>query len=301
MSEIAEWNAIAALPELIVTDDTFGELPFVPYEIASVRFAHDQAERPYPYVDGAAHEHTGLQPLELTTRFHFLNTLVPGIFPNDWNTWWEALQDGAPKTMVHPLVGERLVVVMGGDVQLVAQVRSGVVVDVTWRTTILSPEDQVEFEPLQLTLQEAAAAADAAMGEIDIDFPSGQVATSFTELLAQLNSFTFLLELQVVGVLGKVKQITSLAHDLVSAEPDLGHARTAALDALVQLYALALQVEERATLGSRPTTTILTTSQTTFDALVGETGNTLEELMALNIGALASPVIPEGTMIKAYG
>lgn len=302
MSETGEYDAISALPELIVTDDIYGELPPVAVVDVSYRLAHDQAERLYPYINDAAHEWTGRRPLEITTVLHFNNLLAPGSFPDGWNTWREAIEEGSPKEMQHPLLGELLVVVSSADVTVNSEYRAGVVATVNWLTTILDPEDEATSEPLQLTLQEAAAQVDAAMDEVDIEFPSGYVATSFTEFMAQLNSFSFLIELQVGGIVGQVKQIIGQVHDLVTSDPALSisHARAAVLDTLTQLYGVCLDVQERATLGARATSQLTTNSPTTFDAIAADTGNAIEELFGLNFELLSSPVIPAGATVKFY-
>lgn len=302
MSEFGEYNAIAALPELVVTDPNVGELPPCGVEDVSFKFQHSQAEKPVPYVDDALHEWTGRDPIEITTRLHFNNLVAPASYPDGWNRWREALLDGGVKEMRHPDLGTLNVVVMGGDVQLVAQYRAGVVVSVTWRTTILDPEAEQEFSPLTLTLEEAAAAADAAMGNAGLFFPSGFVATSFSEMLAQINSVAFLIELQVLGIIGDVQSIINQVHDIVTTDPTLiaNHASIEVKDALMTLWATTEAIKDRATQLARKTTSIITNAPTTLDAFARESGNTLEEVMSLNIGALATPIVPAGTMLKSF-
>jgi prophage DNA circulation protein len=300
MSNFGDYNAISALPELVVTDPNVGELPPVAYEDVSFRFSHSQAEKPIPYLDDALHEWTGRDPIEITTKLHFNNLVAPASFPDGWNRWREALFDGGVKEMVHPLLGTQLVVVMGGDVQVVAQYRAGIVVTVTWRTTILDPEEEREFEPLALTLDEAATAADAAMANLDIPFPSGYVATSLKEMLAQINSVAFLIEMQVLGVIGEVQSIVDQVHDIVTTEPSYGHAAIETKDALMTLWATTEAIKDKATFLARKTSSEILSVDTTLDAFAREHGNKLEEIVSLNVGALGTPVVPKGTMLKFF-
>jgi prophage DNA circulation protein len=302
MSEFGEYNAIAALPELVVTDPNKGDLPPCGVEEVSFKFQHSQAEKPIPYIDDALHEWTGRDPIEITTKLHFNNKVAPGSFPDGWNTWREALFDGGVKEMVHPILGTLNVVVMGGDVQVVSQYRAGVVVNVTWRTTILDPELAQEFSPLSLTLEEAAVAADAAMANAGLFFPSGYVATSLSELLGQINSVAFLVELQVLGLIGEVQGIIDQVHDIATTDPTLiaNHATIEVKDALMTLWATTEAIKERATFLARKTKSVLTTAPTTLDAFARDNGNTLAEVIGLNVGALATPVVPAGVMLKAF-
>lgn len=302
MSNFGDYNAISALPELVVTDPNVGELPPVAYEDVSFRFSHSQAEKPIPYIDDALHEWTGRDPIEITTKLHFNNLVAPASFPDGWNKWRESLFDGGVKEMVHPLLGTQLVVVMGGDVQVVAQYRAGVVVNVTWRTTILDPEAEREFQPLTLTLDEAAEAADAAMANADIPFPSGFVATSFREMLAQIDSVAFLIEMQVLGIIGEVQAVIDQVHDIVTTDPALvaNHASIEVKDALMSLWATTSAISDRATTLARKTSSVITNAPTTLDAFARENGNSLDEIISLNVGMIGVPVVPQGTMLKFF-
>src|SRR5262245_51552162 len=88
-------NVIGQLPEL-----TWRGLDPVPVEDASYDFSHDQAERRYPYVDGAGHDHTGRGPIRFTARLLFHNTLQADLYPHTWEEWRAALFDGASGELV---------------------------------------------------------------------------------------------------------------------------------------------------------------------------------------------------------
>jgi hypothetical protein len=302
MATIAPYDAIAALPELIVTDPDVGELPPVAYNDVGYRFSHDYGVSAYPYIDDAVHEHTGRGPIDLTTRLEFNEVIRPGSFSSDWRLWRRALLSGSIKDMQHPDLGSFPVVVSGGDVQILSSYRAGVVVSVTWRTTLRDPEEALDLDSDRLTLDEAALAADEAMENVELNFPTGFVATSFRELLAQINSAQFLLELEALRVIAQAQGLISEVHSIAESDPVLGaqHARVEAMDALVKLYATTEAVKEKLGAVTRKTKSLVTNSPISLPAFAAEVGNTLDEVMQLNVGAIAAPIVPEGTFLRYF-
>lgn len=277
------------------------ELPPVPYEDVSYRWSLEQAEKLYPYVDDALHEFMGRGPLEITVKLWFDNSLVAGLYPDVWKQWRDSLFEGAPHVMVHPDFGTRDVVHTGGDLRLVAQHTSGVVVNATFRTTLLDPETALPFESISLTLEEAAAKADAACGNLGVEFPDGFVELSLREFAAQLKSFKSFFELSVLNVAASWQGIIETMDDAVMGEPDIhGHTRIEAHTALVTLWSQIERIKERATLLQRPTAGLITDTPTTLTQFAEEHGMSLQEAMQLNPAALASPQIPVGTGLKFF-
>ena len=96
---------------------------------APVDFAHAQAVRKYPYVDGEGHDWTGREAHKVKVRMFFLETLDPGAFTKKWPVWRKALSDGSPGIMEHPILGKFRAVVDNGTISYAAETTAGVIVD----------------------------------------------------------------------------------------------------------------------------------------------------------------------------
>ena len=119
---------------------TFRGLEFPPYDDASFSFRHNQVPASYPYIPGASHDSTGMEPIEFLFRLYFINFPgTVGIFPVLWNKWWKELQDDSAGDLRHPLAGPMDAKVVGGSVQLSGRSTAGVIVDVTFVQTITDP------------------------------------------------------------------------------------------------------------------------------------------------------------------
>ncbi len=66
---------------------------------------HDQAERKYPYVDGAAHDNTGRTPYSIRATLVFNNTIASDLLPARLEKWLDALENGKIDGLSHPVLG----------------------------------------------------------------------------------------------------------------------------------------------------------------------------------------------------
>ena len=74
-----------------------------------------------------------------------------------------------------------------------------------------------------------------------------------------------------------------------------------ALDLLKQLYSALLDMESRlGSVAARPTKTLTMLNSTTLTALAKVHGNSLKEVMSLNLPLLKSPDVPAGASVVLY-
>src|SRR5690606_24066848 len=98
------------------------------------------------------------------------------LFPTVFNEWLERLLDGSAGNLEHPIFGNRRARVMRGSVPLVADVRDGVIVDVTFVETLDEPEQLIPFSGPDVSAEAAAIAAQTACDEAGISYPDGTAA-----------------------------------------------------------------------------------------------------------------------------
>lgn len=297
-------NVVAALPEL-----QWRALSPVPVEEAPYEFAHEQAERRYPYLDGAGHDHTGRHPIKITAKLLFLNTLAPKLYPAAWQDWRAALLDGSAGDLVHPDLGRLRARVLSGSVRLTAQARAGITVDVVWVETIDDPSKAPSaLERTSVSLAEAAANADRACSALGIHYPRIQEppSTSITGAFKSLMGSFFSAKLSFFGginqVLGAVRQMSDAVELLASTDGDLlnPNHRWVALYNLHLVEEGLLAMLDRASTPARPVGSLVLEQSTTLDAAVKRTGNTVAELIELNPLALGKPSIPAGAVLRYY-
>lgn len=294
MEVFAPNQAIYGLPLM-----TFRGLRAPPYDIANFAFSHSQAEARFPYRSGARHDWTGLDPIPLDFKLYFVNTLEPQAFPELWEKWRAALFDGAPGVLRHPLLGIMDVVVMSGDVSLVAQVTAGIVVGVKFSQTVIDLDDEKPIAGAEVAIAQLATQADEWGAAVGISFPSGETATSFEDLIGQITSAIGLAKMQALGL---ITQAMGIVQDVAKAVADLqSHVTWPYTAVLGKLFSGLLDLRD--TLGvtvSRVTKTVFYNYDTTIDAVAADQGNSVKDVMSLNLTLLRSPIIPAGTTVKVY-
>jgi hypothetical protein len=293
MPEVQPHSVIYGLPLM-----SFRGLDAPPYDLANVDFSHSHGVRPYPYIDGAAHDWTGLDPQNLQFNLYFLNTLEAGAFPDTWEEWRKELFDGSPGEMVHPLLGPLDVVVRSGSIQLTARSTAGVVVNVTFASTIRDPEDEQTFDQLAINIAELADAAVEAADNAGISLPSEETAVDLSQIGDQLSGFAFGLELAAEGIINKAQKTLS---DMIDIADTLDHTTYEARDALVALWAGLEDLGKKVGVQQqRDVAEIQVKNTTTLDAFARERGNTIEEIKGLNVSAMVSPSVPANTTLRYY-
>lgn len=307
-------SIIHDLPEVTWTTRAHGQLVAPPYDVAGYHFSHSQAERRFPYIDGAAHDWTGLDAVQMRFTFYFLNTLQRDAFPGLWGKWRDALHDGAPGKLLHPLLGAVDAVVSDGDVKLEARTTAGVVVEVTFTRTLLDPESANPFESVNMGAAAVAEAVDTAMAAEGIDYPTGGVMTAAdgtalprypdgsgatTTFAGLLSTIVGLVQASSMYAAGAVNRMLADLETVIGLAEALGHAAQPLVDLCRRLYGIGLDLAAK--LGAaRPTRFVSYPRAVTADEVADDTGNTIAEVLGLNLSACARPVITAGTPILVY-
>ena len=287
-------DVVTSLPEL-----RWRDLPPVPCDSTPFEFSHSQADRRFPYIDGASHDWTGLDPLPIHAKLYFIETIREGLFSNDLKLWLEALLDGTAGTLEHPILGTVNARVLNGSVPLVASVRGGVIVDVTWTTTVDDPDAGSTFEFTPIEPGAAAKAADAALEAVGIDYPTGEPDLS---LLEAYESIKGQIGSALTTVVGKITQVMGTVTGLIEDVNNLDDPSTWVASNTLIAFWNSLDNLKTAVSNSqkRATAKIITTTDTTLDTFAASVGNTVEEVMGLNLSALRLPSIPKGTELVYY-
>jgi hypothetical protein len=284
-----------------------GDLPVLkwrgleaPCESASYRGSHSQAERRYPYIDGAGHDWTGRDPYQFTpTRLHFLNTIKPyNWFPTRWNDFRAALENGTSGDLDHPDLGTVRARVLTWEVDLTAQNRGGIVVNVVWSETVDNLDERVVFLGPDVTPSALASAADDGMSSLGIDYPDGVGSTSFSEMLGSIEGFAFSARLSSGGAINQAMGVVSKVVKTVENVND--HAAWALRDNLTQLWDALRVTSQQFIQAQRATGVLVTSSETTIDAIARDVGNSVSDITSLNIGLVRSPGVPRNTRVTFY-
>jgi hypothetical protein len=293
-------DAIKLLPQLV-----FDGLYAVPCESVGFTWSHSLPARAYPYVNGDGHDWTGRRSAVMQARLYFLNTLgleQPGIqlFPGVFNAWLTRLLDGSAGNLEHPIYGNRRARVMEGSAPITANVRSGCVVDATFTETLDSPEQQLPFNGPTVSAETAAVAAQAAATAVGISYPDG--ALGEVSLLEAYNSIKGQINMAATSVTGKLNQLRGAAATMI-ADVEALQDPTAinAVDNLLLFWdALGGAAETVLRAGEGTTRTQRLTVPTSIDEFARSVGNSTEQIMNLNPGALRFPTVPVGFTLTYY-
>lgn len=271
-----------------------------PCESAPFKFSHSQAERRYPYIDGAGHDWTGMDPIPMTARLYFVNTIEPNSFPDNWNKWQTALFDGSPDELVHPVLGRVFARVLDGSVEVVAHNRGGIVVEVSWTSTREDLDSGLVFETINVDAEATAAAVDASLADIGVSLPvTIPPTTSILEAYKKVKGELFSASLSLTGPVNQLLGITAQLIDDVIALNDV-KAWPAIANLTAMFNALQQTIAKLASSAARQTSTIKTQNDTTLDALADLVGNSFTDLLSLNLSLVDSPVVPRGSIVRFY-
>ena len=293
---------ISALPPLL-----WDGMLAPPYALVSFGHENALAERRVPYVDDAIHDNTGLMIAPMTARLMFLNTVEGGTtngvrnFPDYWNQW-QAVLDGAARDLDHPIYGRMRARVKGARGELVATSRSGVIVEVTWVKTVEDPAI-IDFGGDTSVDNVAVAQQVGAMAyEILVYYPKGGRATpASTDLY---DDVVGALSAVVGAVSATVARLTRIIGRVATMINQVRALDTAAhwpiLDGLTQLWVGLSDAVASLIRAARPTRSRTLTAPTTLDAFARDVGNSLADVMNLNIAALRTPIVAKGATLTYY-
>lgn len=274
-----------------------------PCEAAPVDFSHQQVLREQYGLDAGWHDPAGRKPLDIKVTLHFINTMFDGIvwFPNEWNKWQKALFDGSPGKLQHPILGEVDAVVLNGSIQLEARQTGGVTVNATFQETLVDVTKPNDLKAATVDVKAVAKQVLQDAGNLGIHFPSGRLDG---DLLGAVDSFLGDIASATMTVTGLGNQLKGGIEDMIFrvellTDPSVGPV----YDNLVLLWdALDTRLSSAgaAATPARTTAVLVTTADTTFDAIASEHANGVEELMGLNPSLIRYRVIPQGKPVAYY-
>lgn len=273
-----------------------------PYDVVTFSWAHRQSPRVVPYVDGDMHDNTGRSAFQFSARLYFCNTLErrQNLFPALWEQEWkDALLDGSPGDLVHPILGPVRARVTHAGGKLVASVRSGIIVDASWVETLEDPERPTELLAGDVDIEAAATAADAAIAAFSIPYPDGTNSLSLLDAIKSIKGQIFAAALSVTGA---INAAIGTVTDLINTVTILNDSSAWMVSAtLMTLYQSLKELGKKAkVLSARTTAFKLLDIDTTLDAFAAAVGNSLQDVMGLNTSALAAPIVKKGSSLLFY-
>lgn len=299
---MADANIISDLPVL-----KWRGLLAPPYSLLGFEFENTLAPRAVPYVDDDIHDNTGRRSFPLTARLLFLNTVEGGTtsnirnFPDYWSIWRDNL-DGEAGDLEHPILGPIRARVKNAKGEIRAESRSGVIVDISWVSTLEDPSTLNFLADLQLDHMALATAAGTAAYSFGIYYPKPGIATPApSDIFDDLSDALSAAFAATRSAVAKVNRVIGRVGQMINAVDALDNPRAwPAGDALVSLWSSLKTVAERLVKAIRPTASRTLPAPTTLDAFAASTGNSLADIMNLNVSALRSPIVPKGATLVYY-
>jgi prophage DNA circulation protein len=274
------------------------------------------AQRMYPYVDGAAHDDVGAEPLRVRATLHFLNSIPSGgepLYPEQWAKFRDTL-DGISRQLAHPDLGEIRARVTEWSYAISTASASGVNVQVSWEQSLGDLDEVAVFTSAAVDGKVAAAQVAEAMDELGIDYPTGapegDLASSVVAIIDTGFSIATDINGEINKVLGTLDRIESSLERSLKA---IGAADAAARDAVAgsparwllqsgidSLRAIFAQLLVVAQAKARETSVFVTTTDTSIPALAQMLNNTIADIIGLNPGISAEPTVRKGTSVRHY-
>jgi hypothetical protein len=184
----------------------------------------------------------------------------------------------------------------GGEVK--ATVMDGIIVDVTWSETLLDPAQPTTLLAQNVDLGAACSEADALCSAAGINYPTGQPTTSLRGLFESIRGQIFSFGLTVTGAINQLIANVNAMADELGIQND--HTQYQALDGLITVYTGAVEYQAKIQSSARTTASTVTTSDITLDAFAASVGNSLQDVMGLNLQALRFPSVPPGQTLVYY-
>lgn len=285
-------NVIPSLPPM-----TWRGIVAPPYDMASASGAHQQAERRFPYIDGASHDNVGRDPFQMPFTLYFLNSLRDEVFPDLFLEWQGAfVLDGSSGELAHPIWGKTQARPVSWTIDLSSQRTSGVVMEVVFVETFDESPPGV-MATWDVSLVTLAEAVDAGMAALGIDWPTGERTTSLADLLKQVQGAVFSTRLTITGManqaLGTLDRIIDDLDDITD------HKKWSVQSNVKELRNRVVDFKNKFAAKSRKTYLEEIVTDSTIDGLV-RSHNTVADLIALNPTLMSRPIIRKGTTVMFF-
>lgn len=291
---------------MIPANDVLAQLPLLtwrgleapPYDVLAFSWENELAPRRVPYVDVDVHDDLGRKSAPLKARLYFCEVLQPGAFSVLWPQWLEAIKTGDPDYLGHPLLGtlRARVHTVGGELK--AQVRDGVIIDVEWLETNEDPGTLSADLTTEFDVSAMAELADSNAAAVGVEYPDGSFATSLVDAWNQIQGQLFSLGLSVMGFINTtLADIEGMIEDVRALDD---HNAWPALDSLMNMWNAVYRAQALIASTTRATSTRKLEVDTTLERFAKEVGNTLQDVLGLNIQALYTPVVPKGATLRYF-
>lgn len=278
-------------------------------------WSHMLASREYYQVDGEAHEWTKRESIKVSFTLHFLNTIAPNQYPQNWSKWRQALLRGDARTLKHPEIGSFYARPVDVSYTITSKSTAGVVVKASFVESISAADD-----PSKLTtnasgaMAQAASDADFAMAELGLDYPDGMPEGTFEEFVGAIASIGSTLETEIAGKMAQLQGLVDSVYNAVQQTAKLQQFADAAIKdalagsplrwaleaALNQMRAAAQDAIDTIARGARKTVVFKTTRPMSMAAISFEIGADIADMIRLNTGLLRSPLIDSNTNVLYY-
>lgn len=271
-----------------------------------VSLKQDLAQHKYPYRDGAFVEATGREPLQISARIPFLNSLNQlgfeewsgDLYPNVYRAFLSACADRTNGVLKHPELGDMLVKVESVETVWDANTRDGVFVDVTW---VEHNPDQ-EQKPSELP-KGSPHTARSSFSKLSGDLPRFGVPTppDLIEFGNQLASIPNQLSISLGRVTGKFNRAVNMARNLERAmnrSPSALQWQTR--QAIYNLQSSVADIKKLAYTTKRTIGIYYPPKAATLASIAVRLGVNLGELMPLNASLLGKPTVPANAAVRYY-
>lgn len=290
-------EALTAVQQLPIF--AWGGASWPHYRALDCSFGAVHADHAYYQATGVHHQHTRDNPISLSLELLFYNSLQPDSFPGAYYDWIELLRTGEPRQLVNPLLGEYQAIIKGQvQCNLQGNKPSGGTITVSFESDLSDPDEPRIPTPIDLDMPTVAASVDQQLDEGGFPLPpTGGEQETMSDIFTELNTLRFTVDQELLGSAERARGIVQQVAAQVQAAND--HAFYGLLDELSQLYEAATVLAEKAGV-SRPTRVVTTQNATTLFEFAERKGNTLQEIIELNVDALVSPVVKRGTRLAYY-
>ncbi len=294
---------------------------------------HDLVQHRYPDRNGANVEDTGLAPFHFTASIPFLNGTVPGKgeswdipYPNQYRKFMAVAVRGATGLLQHPEFGDVPCKLDACETVWSAERRDGVLVECSWLQTLVLGDDNTSIvnarpSPISSVLL-SALDLDAQIRTINPPFPTQPAYTpDFAASMRSLTAVTDQVTLasqRGLGSLGAIQyRLNTLQNSIERAQAAPATtvkgiiapiANGQALRALAwpivntieKFRSASIDLKQVLATNGKPIKTYVTPIDMTLAAAAQNVGAPVADVIALNPGACASPIIPRLSRIRYY-
>jgi hypothetical protein len=272
---------------------------------------------------GADIEGTGRAPFEISASIPFFNDIDPGpkeswtkgrLYPAVWKQFLEAMADPSTGSIQHPELGVIRAKPHMCETDWDHKTRGGVPVQAAWLETTEDPNALAALlsatSPLAGAL-EASKNLDALLKQTNVKIPvqSNEAKPSFQDMMRGIQGIfdqTTLLSRAISGSLANIEyRLGAVADAIDQAAKAPGQAvndvkNWPLRDAVERMKNATRDLEKKIMAGSRPIGVYLPGRGATLGKIANDIPAPITDLMSLNPGLIATPVVPAQSLVRYY-